>query len=50
MKRIQLGTDRSEAAVRIAIPPVRPEEGAVRKDVEAAGFPGSEARKQKHEN
>jgi len=49
-KGIQLGADRSEAAVRIALPPVRPEEGAVRKDVEAAGCPGSEVRKQKHEN
>ena len=50
MKRIQLGADRSETAVRIAVPSVRPEEGAVRKDLEAAGCPGSEVRKQKHEN
>ena len=34
---IQLGADRSEAAVRTAVPPLRPEEGAVREDVEAAG-------------
>jgi len=47
---IQLGTDRSEAAVRTAVPPVRPEEGVLRQDLEAAGCPGSEVRKQKHEN
>ena len=47
---IQLGADRSEAAVRIALPPVRPEEGAVREDVEAVRRRGSEVRKQKHEN
>jgi uncharacterized membrane protein len=38
---------RCEAAVRIAIPSVRSEEGAVREDVEAAGCPGSEVRKLK---
>src|SRR4029453_17604870 len=49
-EKIQLGADRREAAVRIAIPSVRSEEGAVREDVEAAGCPGSEVRKLKYEN
>jgi NAD(P)-dependent dehydrogenase (short-subunit alcohol dehydrogenase family) len=47
---MQLGADRSEAAVRIAIPSVRSEEEAVREDEEAARRPGIEVRKLKHEN
>ena len=39
---VQLGADGPEAAVRTAVPPLRPEEGTVRENVEAAGRRGSE--------